>query len=410
MKIIQANKFYFMQGGAERYLLDVSAWLESQGHEVIPFAMDHPDNLETPYQKYFPSFVQTGRVTANWQGVRTLSRMAYSLEARRKLATLIAQTKPDLAHIHNIYTQLSPSILDTLRDQHIPVVMTVHDHHLISPQYNIWAYGCGKDYRDVGLIRGTFSRFHKNSMLASFAQTAVYKFHRWLKIYERGVDLFICPSQYMKRQLVRGGFPAEKIRVNHFGIDEKLFTPRYDHDGSTGSPQDGYFFYAGRLSEEKGVETIIRAAKIIGDVNVKIAGRGPQMEYLHHLAHDVPNVEFLGFRSKEEVTELYRGAIAVLLPSRVHENFPLMVLEALASGKPVIASDVGGVSEMIDDRVNGFLVSPTDDFGWVEAMMRLSIDESLQQSMSRAARTTVEHRFKLEDHYRRLMECYQEVL
>ena len=402
MKIIQANKFYFMQGGAERYMLDVSSWLQLQGHEVIQFAMQNQDNLETGYEKYFPSFVQTGRVTKNWQGVRTLSRMVYSLEARRKMATLITDTKPDIAHIHNIYSQLSPSILDTLRDQKIPTVMTVHDHHLISPQYNIWAHGCGKDYRDVGVVRGTLSRFHKDSVMASFAQTAAYRFHRWLKIYERGVDLFMCPSQYMKRQLVRRGFPEEKIRVNYFGIDPHVFTPHFDHDG--------YFFYAGRLSNEKGIETIIHAAKIIGDVKVKIAGRGPEMERLHHLAHDVPNVEFLGFRSREEVMELYRGAIAVLLPSRVHENFPLMVLEALASGKPVIASDVGGVSEMIDDRVNGFLVSPMDVFGWVESMMRLAYDDRLQQTMSRAARTTVEHRFRLEDHYQRLMGMYQEVL
>jgi len=399
-------------------MLDVSAWLETQGHEVIPFAMQHSDNLETPFDSSFPSFVQTERVTANWQGVRTLGRMTYSLEARRKMATLIAKTKPDLAHIHNIYAQISPSILDTLRDQRVPVVMTVHDHHLISPQYNIWATGCGKDYRDVGVVAGTLSRFHKNSLLATLAQTAIYKFHRWLKIYERGVNLFICPSQYMKRQLVRGGFPEEKIRVNHFGIDPREFIPRYDHDGSTvrqsssqaGSPQDGYFFYAGRLSEEKGIETIIRAVKIIGDVKLKIAGRGPEMKRLHHLAHDVPGVEFLGFRSRQEVMELYRGAIGVLLPSRVHENFPLMVLEALASGKPVIASDVGGVPEMIDDRVNGFLVPPTDLNAWVESMMRLAYDDRLQQSMSRAARTTVEQRFSLEDHYRRLMECYREVI
>lgn len=402
MKILQINKFYFMQGGAERYLLDVSAWLTGQGHEVIPFAMQHPDNLETPYEKAFPSFVHTSQVKADWQGVRTLARMAYSLEGRRKLATLIAETAPQVAHIHNIYTQLSPSLLDTLRDSHVPVVMTVHDHHLISPQYNIWAAGCGEDYRDAGVVRGTLSRFHKHSLFASFAQTAVYRFHCWLKIYERGVDLFLCPSQYMKRQLVRGGFPEEKIRVNHFGIDERLFAPRFE-------PED-YFFYAGRLSEEKGVETLIRAASIIGDVKIKIAGRGPEMERLHRLACDVPGVEFLGFRTKEEVGELYRGAIGVLLPSRVHENFPLMVLEAMASGKPVIASDVGGVSEIVEDRVNGFLVPPTDLQAWVEAILRLTYDEGLQQSMSRAARATVEERFRIEDHYRRLVGAYQEVM
>lgn len=403
MKIIQANKFYSLKGGAERYMLELSAWLETQGHTTLPFAMQHPDNRETPYTEQFVSYVQTESTRSNpYQALRTVGRMFYSLEARRKLATLIAQQKPDLAHIHNIYTQLSPSILDTLKDQCVPVVMTVHDHHLISSQYNIWAIGCGEDYRNVGILKGTIARYHKNSLAASFIQTAVYKFHRWLKIYEKNVDLFMCPSQYMKRQLVAGGFPQEKIRVNHYGIDPKSIQSRYDHDG--------YFLFVGRLSEEKGIETIVRAAKLIPDVTFKIVGRGPQMERLHRLAEGLSNIEFLGFRMGEELANLYRGAMAVLLPSRVHENFPLAILESMAAGKPVIASHVGGVPEIVDDRVNGLLVSPADLNGWVEAIMRLAYDEDLRLSMAHAARSTVEYRFQLDDHYHRLMAMYEEVL
>ena len=211
---------------------------------MIPFSMQHPDNLETPFQKYFPSFVQTGRVTKNWQGVRTLSRMVYSLEARRKMATLITDTKPDIAHIHNIYSQLSPSILDTLRDQKIPTVMTVHDHHLISPQYNIWAHGCGKDYRDVGVVRGTLSRFHKDSVMASFAQTAAYRFHRWLKI-TNAWSICSCVRRSMKRQLVRE-VSRRKIRVN-YSIDPHVFTP---HLITTVT------FYAGRPQTKKALRRL----------------------------------------------------------------------------------------------------------------------------------------------------------
>ena len=328
--------------------------------------------------------------------------MLYSLEARRNLATLITHTKPDLCHIHSIYTQISPSILDTLRDQHVPVVMTVHDHHLVSPQYNIWAPGCGKDYRDVGLVRGSLSRYHKHSLLGSFAQTFAYKVHRALRIYGRGVDMFICPSQYMKRQLVLGGFSESKIRVVPFGINARLLEPRYN--------RGSYFLFVGRLSEEKGIETIVHAAGLLPDLVFKIVGRGPRMEHLHRLADGLANVEFLGYRDGEELRDLYRGTRAVVLPSRVHENFPLTILEAMAIGKPVIGSNVGGVPEIIQDCINGFLVAPTDLRGWVEAIMRLAYDDELYARLSREARATVEERFAAEDHYQRLMEIYNGVI
>jgi glycosyltransferase involved in cell wall biosynthesis len=401
MKIVQANKFYRLKGGAERYMLELSAWLESRGDKVVPFSMKHPDNLETPYSNYFVSFVQTLKVNISFQGLRTLTRMFYSPQSRRRMRALIKLERPDLCHVHNIYTQISPSILDALKSAHVPVVMTVHDHHLVSPQYNIWAAGCGKDYRDAGIIRATFSKFHKDSYLASFVQILAFKFHRFLRIYRNNVDIFICPSQYMKRQLMKGGIPVEKIRVNPYGIDASSTTSRLDHDG--------YMLFVGRLSDEKGVETIVRAAKLLPDITFKIVGRGPQMDYLHNYAHDLDNVEFLGFRNGNELQGLYKGAQAVLIPSRVHENFPLTILEAMAAGKPVIASNVGGVPELVQDHVNGILVSPTDLPSWVESILRLALDEDMRITMARKARQSIEQDFQLKTHHQRLLAIYQEV-
>lgn len=402
MKIIQANKFYYLRGGAEQYMLELSRWLSLNGHEVIPFAMKHPENLPSAYEKYFPSEVQTEHVSTNLRGLHTLCRMFYSLEARRKLATLIVDTKPDLCHIHNIYTQLSPSILHTLADHRVPTVMTVHDHHLVSPQYNVWAEGTGKNYCDVGIVSGTFSKFHKGSLAASFAQVATFKFHRRMKLYERFVDLFLCPSNYMKQQMILGGFPEKKLRVLPYGIDVQRIEISNAHKK--------YALFVGRLSQEKGIETIISIAKILPDITFKIVGRGSEMERLHRLGDRCPNLEFVGFRMGDELKQLYRDATVVLIPSRVHEVFPLITLEAMSVGKPVIASRVGGLPEIIEDGVNGFLVSPLDLHGWTEAVMRVFYDDDLQQHLSRGARECVEKRFSLDDHHRKLLMYYEEAI
>ena len=402
MRIIQANKYFYQRGGAETYMLQLSAWLASQGHEVIPFAMAYPQNLETPFSKYFPTEIETENAKLNLAGLHTFGRMLYSLEARRKLATLVFDTKPDICHIHNIYTQLSPSILHTLRDQHVPVVMTVHDHHLISPQYNLWAEGCGENYRDAGIIGGALSKFHKDSIAASFAQVAAYKFHRWLKIYETCVDIFLCPSHYMKQQLLRGGFPEKKLKVLPYGIDTKRTEANYAHKK--------FALFVGRLSEEKGIETIISLAKILPDITFKIVGRGPEMEKLHRLGDKCPNLEFVGFRMGDELKELYRDATVVLAPSRVHETFPLITLEAMVHGKPVIGSRVGGMGEIVEDGVNGFLVAPLDLHGWTESLMRIFYDDDLQKQLSLGARETIEKRFSIDDHHKRLMGYYEEAI
>lgn len=400
MTIIQANKFYFLRGGAERYVLDLSRWLAHRGNRVVPFAMQHPDNLPTPYAKFFPTFVPTEEVKFNWDGLRTVGRMLYSLEARRCLASEVADVRPDLCHVHNVYTQLSPSVLHTLRVMKVPTVMTVHDHHLISPQYGSWVPGCGPQLSGRA-IPDILSRFHKNSLVASFLQVLAFRFHRALRIYEKGIDLFICPSEYLAHRLVAAGFPKSKVRVNHYGIDPTVTEPVYGHRG--------YVLFVGRLSPEKGVETILEIARVLPQVAFRIVGTGPDEAGLHAVGHTLPNVTFVGFREGEALREEYRGAMALLLPSRVHEVFPLVALEAMAYGVPVVASAVGGVPEVVQDRHTGWLVEPLNVPGWVEAVTRLSTDESYRLTLARAARAAVETTFHIRHHHERLLATYSEV-
>ncbi len=402
MKIVQANAFYYRKGGAEMYMLDLSDWLRSQGYEVIPFAMQHEKNSPTPFTSYFPRFVETERVSFGLGALRTVARMTYGLDTRESMRRLLGDTAPDLVHIHNIYTQLSPSLLDACRSHGVPVVMTVHDHHLVSPQYNIPALGCGVDVSSWGFWKTVSSRFLKNSFAASFAQTTVFRLHRYLKIYERGVDLFLCPSEYMRQQLLSAGFSPDRVRTVHTGIDATAIEPRYDHDG--------YILSAGRLSEEKGIALQIELARRLPDLRFKIAGTGPQEAELHQLSQDLPNVEFVGYQTGEALHRLYQGAMMVLIPSRVRETFPLTTLDAMARGTPVVGSNVGGMPEVVQDRVTGMLAPPDDLSAWVEAVMRLAYDETTRLTMARAARLSMETDFHIKRHHAGVMAAYEEIL
>jgi glycosyltransferase involved in cell wall biosynthesis len=402
MKIIQANKYCFLKGGAERYLFSLSGWLKSRGHEMIPFAMQDPRNYQTPYSIYFPKNVQTEKVSFGLGGLKTFGRMLYSRESKKKMRELVADTKPDLCHIHNVYTQLSGSFLSELKKAGVPIVMTVHDHHLVSPSYNVPVIGCGEDVRHWGVARLTASRFHKSSFVASFAQALSFRVQKLCAYYKKNVDIFICPSLYMKKQMVSSGYDAAKIKVIPYGVVLE--------EGSFSQDHEGYVLYVGRLSQEKGVEMVIHSAKALPEIQFKIVGTGPAEPHLRAMAKGYQNITFEGFQIGDALKNLYQGSFAVMLPSRVHENAPLAVLEAMGHAKPVIASDVGGVSELIEDRVSGLLVKPLSLHSWTEAITRLYYDSNYQQRLAKAARRKVSQDHRLEEHFGRVWQVYEQVI
>ncbi len=402
MTVLQAHKFYFPRGGAETYLFALSEYLASRGSTVVPFAMQHPGNRQTPYSHYFPRFVPTEKVKMSPAGLRTVGRMFYSFESKRQMERLLRDVPIDVAHIHNLYTQLSPSILTPLRKRKIPTVMTVHDYHLVTPHYALPLAGQAVDVSRVGALRAAQTKFHKDSMAASFLQAASYRFTRRWRFYDRAISLFIAPSEFMAAKLRASGYDKDRIRVIHYGIDTRTIEPRFGHDG--------YFLFVGRLSEEKGVDTVLELAHRLPDLKFKIVGTGPDEALLHSVGDRLPNVEFMGYQQGQRLRDLYLGARAVLVPSRWEEPSGLVLLEAQACGKPVIASHAGGIPEAMEDRRSGFLVPPLDIHAWTEAVLRLAYDDRSREKMGRDARTLMEDRFSLRAHYEAVEHVYAEAI
>ncbi|MFH1142145.1 MAG: glycosyltransferase family 4 protein [Candidatus Uhrbacteria bacterium] len=421
MNIIQANKHYYLRSGADRYILDLTELLEQHGHTVVPFAMEHGQNLRTPWERSFPGYVQTKTPGISFGALRTVGRGIYSFEARNNMYRLIRESRPDLCHIHNIYAQISPSILDALRDRKVPTVMTVHDYHLIAPNYMLWAHNRIEDWSRVGLLRATWSRFHKDSYVASFAQSLTYKIHHFWKSYQKGIDLFIAPTEFVRKKMIEAGFTADKIRtIPHF-IDTKGMTPATAssrHDTLAGVNPNNvaepfrvpYVLFAGRLVPEKGAEVLIRAMEQLPNIKCKIVGSGPDLPRLREWARNLKNIEFMGWQTNEQLWNLYRGAQAVVVPSLWYEVFGLVALEAMACGTPVIASDIGGLPEVVQDGVTGRLFPPGDVSALCQQISDLIEHPEIADQYGQAGfdRVISEHNPAL--HYDRIMQAYRDIM
>ncbi len=411
MKILHANKFHYLQGGTERYYLDTMELLTKEGAHCIPFAMQHEKNFETPYSKYFISNVDFSKVRFDKEGMRVIGRMLYSFEARKNIGQLIQDEKPDIAHIHNIYHQISPSILHELKKRKIPVVMTVHDYKIISPDYLLfteypkprYTQDC-KKYRYYNAIK---TKSIKNSYSASALAAFEMYFHKAMQIYERNVDVFIAPSQFVKDTLIEWGQDGSKIEVLHHYVkhDEYPYSFMYDS-------QDPYIIFWGRHSAEKGPEYLVEAMERIPHVKLKMAGKGPQHEYLKRLAKDkgLKNIEFLGFVPDDELSHLARDAQFVVVPSVFPETFGLVITEAFAFGKPVIGPKRGAPTELIEEGKNGYLFEAQNVSDLAMKIDSLWNKKEEIHRMGKYARSCAEKKFDPKVHATKLKKIYNSVI
>lgn len=401
MKIVLANKYYFLKGGAERYLFDLEAALIDAGHQVAPFAMADERNRKSPWSPYFVSPVQTDSVQFGWQGLRTVGRALYSLEAAGKFARLLDRFQPDLIHLHNIYRQISPSILPPARNRRIPTVMTVHDYALLAPNYSLYHDGaiCEVTKPDR-YFRAVKHRCVKDSAAASLVAAAENWLHHKLGLYRNHIDHFIAPSRFVKAMLVDYGWPEEKVSVLPYGIDVSQREPSYRGD---------YVLFVGRLVDSKGVASLVQAAAELPEVAFRIVGTGPEEGRLKQIAAalGVKNMEFRGWKAGENLAAEYRGARLVVVPSEWYEVFGLVVLEAYAYGKPVIATQIGGLPEVVRNGETGVLVSAGRAQQLAQAIGELWERPELAEQMGRTAREWVESKFTPEQHWQGLAEVYR---
>lgn len=400
MKVLMANKYYFLKGGAERYMFELIKLLVKHGHSVVPFAMQHAKNKDTSYERYFVSEVETSDVGLGWQGLRTAARMTYSLEAARKFGALVRDQRPDLLHVQNIYHQISPSILKEAKKRKLSTVMTLHDYHLVSPNYSMYRNGKPEPPDKKHPYLWTVAR---RSVRGSFAASALSAFKSWfherLHLYDH-VYRFIAPSDFMKKTVVTYGIDAKRVEVIPHFIDLKGREP-------VGGEGDGVVF-VGRLSPEKGIATLLRAMKEIPDEKCTIVGEGPDRARLSLMVQDLglKNVHFKGAKYGKDLEREIAKARALIVPSESYEVFGLTALEAYAYGKPVIASRIGGLPEVVKEGETGYLFEPGYAIDLAEKISKMTAEKARQ--MGSAGRKLAETAYTPEKHYLRIEELYKE--
>ena len=332
MRILVAGKFYYDRGGAEIVARRCVEAYRAAGHEVGVLAMSYPQNRDLPEVAYLAREVGLGNPLA--MALRTVGFDS----VRHTVKKALDEFRPHAVHLHNVHSYLSPLIGKKAKERGIPVVWTLHDYKLLCGAYTLpRGANCNKCSRNPsGLLR--YRCLHDSMAMSAMGVVEAMVWNR--KRILEFTDIFVAPSHYMAEMMIKGGFPESRIRIvgNCVG-------PEFLESEPTSTCGD-YFLYVGRLAPEKGISNLLRAAKASG-VKLKIAGGGDALADLKLKCSLLHNIEFTGPLEASEISGLMRGAKAVVVPSEWPENNPLVVMEALCSGSPVVGSRVGGIPELL---------------------------------------------------------------
>lgn len=400
-RLLAINNYFYRRGGAESVFLDQIELFVAAGWEVVPFAMQHPANLPSAWSEYFVSEIEYGGTGGPLTKVKQAAKVIYSLEARRKIRALIGRAPPTIAHAHNVYHHISPSIFGALKAEGVPLVMTAHDLKIACPAYKMLSQGricerCrGGRIHDV-LLR----RCVKDSAVVSGLVLLETLVHRSFGLYRDTIDRLIAPSRFYRDKLVEWGWDAGRIAYIPNSIDASQYSPAA-HEGD-------YIVYAGRLALEKGLTTLVRAAALSRQ-RLVLAGSGPEEPALRKLAEELgADVAFTGHLDKPALQRLIGEARALVLPSEWYENAPISVLEAYALGRPVIGTRIGGIPELVADGETGMLVEPANAAMLAEALAALrSLPSSARAAMGATGRDWVAREFTPDNYRDRTLALYE---
>ena len=330
------------------------------------------------------------RISAFWGGV-------YNVYAYREMRGLIEKEKPDLVHIHSVYPMFSPSVLVACRRSGVPVVMTVHSHGLTCPTWNHVYKGrvceeCvgGHEYRCV--LKNCRNNIFESSGYALRSAAA-----RRFRLFHDNVNMMIVMTPFARGRLLQAGFREDQIAFVPNPASTKV---------TVTNPSSGdYIAFAGRVSQEKGVDTFLAAAAQTPDVRFKVAGDGPLMSEMQAIAP--PNVEFLGRLGPSELGEFYGKSRIVVVPSVCFEQCPLVILEAMARGLPIVASRIGGLPDIVDEYVTGSLFEPGDAVALAHELRLLWDDPNLCNRLGAAGEQKIRRKYTEDAYFRNLMAVYQ---
>lgn len=404
------NKFFYIKGGSETYYFALKNLLQEKGHEVIDFSMKNEKNYNSPYSDYFVSDVDyNGKMTAKLK-LKAAFNIIYSKEAKDRFEKLVIATSPDVVHLHIFQHQLSPSILDVCKKYKIPVVYTAHDLKMLCLNYVMLANGeicekCKKGH----YISCLKQKCVKDSLAKSLINVCEGYLHKWRKSYD-AIHKIITPSRFYRDKFLEFGIDAHRVihLTNFLGREKPVVGVRSD--------KEQYFLYFGRMSREKGINTLVKAFSIYAKntseyVKLYIVGTGPCEGEIKQLIEQLQssNIMMLGFKSGQELIDIVGNARAVVLPSEWYENGPYTAIEALQCGRPIIGSELGGIPELVDG--NGKIFTHGDEKELSRVLNEFPYPDSEDyRNMCKRSEEIFDLKYTAESHYRELINIYGDVI
>ncbi len=376
MRVLIAHNRYRVPGGEERHVELLEQGLVEAGVEVRRFERDSHELEDAPLRRaataltlaYRPGAAGIGRVLDEW--------------------------RPDVVHFHNLWPLLTPSALRAARRRGIGVVLTLHNYRFACPAGTLLRDGVVHEDCIDGSSLACGVRGARRARVEGVAYGLALELQRRLRLLERWVDVFVAPSAFLARMLRRSGVPEQRVEVVPHGVPLSTPEPRSDR----------YALFTGRLSPEKGVSTLLRAAALAPDVPVVLAGSG---SLAADAARTNTSVTYVGRLTGSAVEKARSAAAFAVVPSEWYEVLPFAAIEALAAGLPVVATAIGGLPEVVDDGVDGLLVPPRDAHALAEAMRLLWRDAALRSELGENARRIAGERFSLSAQTRRLTALYE---
>lgn len=403
MKVLQINSGHYRRGGADVVYLNTTDLLRENGHEVYCFSMKDEKNLPAKEEKWFAESMDL-RQASTMQKIKAVPSFVHNREAAHKLEQLLQEFKPDIAHIHLYLGKLSSSILPVLKRHGIPVVFSVHDYRFICPAYlfldgqNQVCERCKSGfYMNCTIRKCSEGNFFQSLLLSA---DAYYRKYRVSPLKHASRFIFVSDFIRRKHAEFNPGYEAKASMLYNFIPGLEKVNPVHT--------KGGYFLFYGRLSREKGVDTLIQAA-IKSGIHLKLAGTGSLSEKYSSNPH--PQIEFLGHQTGAALWELVSHASYVVVPSEWYENNPLTILEAYGLGKPVIGARIGGIPEIVQDGETGYLFEPGNiDELSAKLAEASATDADTYQQLSMAARRFANKHFEPQKHYEQLVKIYTETI
>ena len=388
MKVLQVHNFYRTPGGECSVVNAERALLKHYGHEVVPYYRDSRD------------IDKLGMLAK----VHTLLRVPCNKKVEKDLVSTVHDERPDVAHVHNIFPMLTAAVYKALKSCSVPVVQTVHNFRFLCPngQFYVHNHIC-----EACQERGYFSAVKNRCMQDSFLVSSVYAIaiaRAWKSgVLPNNIDRFITLNKFFARRLIDAGVPSSRIQIlgNYVSeISESIY------------PKQNYVLYLGRLSREKGLRTLLDAWERIDGAVLKIAGRGPLKAEIETIANRIgrEKVQVLGHVAGDAKRDLIKSAICLVVPSEWYENFPISIVESMAYGTPVVASQIGGLPDLVKHGVTGLLFEPGNSAELKAVLRTLISDSSLVSRLAESALSAAKESLGSQRHYNGLIDIYHQAI